>query len=196
MTDDRKLQVAREARRLLTPSTLFLDTETTGLKNYAEICEIAITASDGTVLLDTLVRPTRRIPSDATAIHGIGDADVANSPSIGEALEGVLDWDKVQMGIYNSEFDLRMLVQSATASGSRDVLDGVRAVTPRTHCVMKMYAQFYGEPGRYGDYAWQKLSDAALQCGLSWKGAPHRALADTRMTLDLQRYMSAYADGA
>lgn len=50
---------------------IILDTETTGLDNTAEIVEISVINDQGEVLLDTLIKPTKPIPGDATAIHGI-----------------------------------------------------------------------------------------------------------------------------
>ena len=47
-----------------------LDTETTGLYDDAEIVEISIIDENGGVLLDTLVKPLKPIPAEATAIHG------------------------------------------------------------------------------------------------------------------------------
>ena len=53
-----------------------LDTETTGLDNQAEIVEISIIAQQGQVVLDTLVKPLRPIPADATVSLGYGAKDM------------------------------------------------------------------------------------------------------------------------
>ena len=45
-----------------------MDTETTGLDEQSEIVEISLIDSDGTVLLDTLVKPLERIPAGATEV--------------------------------------------------------------------------------------------------------------------------------
>lgn len=60
---------------------VILDTETTGLDTMAEIVEISIIASDGHVLLDTLIRPSNPIPPAATAIHHISDLMVVAAPT-------------------------------------------------------------------------------------------------------------------
>ena len=63
-TSERQLAI-REARRLLELDLVIFDTETTGLGPDAEIVEIAALKVDGTVLLDTLVKPrqsSRRTP--------------------------------------------------------------------------------------------------------------------------------------
>ena len=61
---------------------VILDTETTGLDRGSEIVQIAIIeGKDGTVLLDTLVKPKYDIPVQASRIHGITAETVANAPT-------------------------------------------------------------------------------------------------------------------
>jgi DNA polymerase III subunit epsilon len=160
---------------------VFLDTETTGLEGSAEIVEICIVDHDARVLLDTLVKPCRLIPWQVTQIHGITNEMVAGSPAWAQV------WPQVRetlagrpVGIYNSDFDLRMLSQSNRASGiSWDSRD--------THffCIMKLYAQFMG-------CRWQKLEAAGRQCGLSLPNA-HRAQADTLLAREVFIYMADHS---
>jgi DNA polymerase-3 subunit epsilon len=162
------------ARTYWQTGSIFLDTETTGLDSQAEIVEICILEKDGSVLLDTLVKPYRKIPLDVIKIHGITNDMVAHSP-------GWLDvWPLVQaalagryIGVYNADFDIRMLEQTNRASGiqwnSRDFC---------FFCIMKLYAQFLGTS------RWQTLEAAGRQCGLALPNA-HRALADTRLAREV-----------
>jgi DNA polymerase III subunit epsilon len=157
---------------------LFLDTETTGLDGSAEIVEICIVDHDARVLLDTLVKPCRVIPWGVTQIHGITNEMVAGSPSWAQV------WPQVRellsgrpVGIYNSDFDLRMLSQSNRASG---ISWNTRAAD--FFCIMKLYAQFRG-------CRWQKLEAAGRQCGLSLPNA-HRARADTLLARQVFIYMA------
>ena len=172
MPTPRAAAIAR-ARQILADRPLFLDTETTGLDARAEIVEIALVDHDGSVALESLVRPTRRIPRDATRVHGIDDRMVAGAPTWAEL------WPQVQtllagrrVGIYNAEFDLRMIAQSHTAHRVSDTAAGSNAF-----CIMKLYAEFFGERGGYGDYKWQGLDKAARQCGIGLPNS-HRAGAD------------------
>jgi len=112
MTNSRS-SISARARQLLADQPIFLDTETTGLDPRAEIVEIALIDYDGAVLLDSLVKPTRRIPWDATRVHNISNEMVADAPTWAEL------WPHAQallagrrVGIYNAEFDLRMIQQS------------------------------------------------------------------------------------
>lgn len=92
---------------------LVLDTETTGLSNQAEICQIAIVDHTGRVLLDQLVKPTLPIPIGATQIHGITDEVVVNQPTWQTVRERVISLIKGKVVVaYNADFDLRMLLQS------------------------------------------------------------------------------------
>lgn len=58
-----------------------LDTETTGLGDNAEICQIAICDCQGNSLLNTLVKPTVTIEAQATKIHGINNEMLALAPT-------------------------------------------------------------------------------------------------------------------
>lgn len=168
-----RLKIAQQARLLALKRPLFLDTETTGLDDRAEIVEIAVIDSEGAVLVESLVRPTRKIPGDAIRIHGITDDMVADAPTWLELfplLEQILTGRLV--GIYNAEFDLRMLSQSHLAHNRffpRDLF--------QNFCIMKLYAKYYGAPGYYGSPRWQKLEEAARQCGIPLHNT-HRARDD------------------
>ena len=190
---DRSHIIARSAA-LLQQEPLILDTETTGLGDDAEICEIAVVRHDGSVVLNTLVRPTRGISVAATRIHGITDADVRDAPSIGKALSGDVRelLASRQVAIYNSDYDLRLLHQSAAAAGEIDILDwAMRMQGVESYCAMHAFAEWYGDwDVRHGSYKWQKLETAALHFRLSWDGEAHRALADARMTLEVIKSMA------
>jgi DNA polymerase III subunit epsilon len=174
MTPSSRLLAAQEARQHAQKRPLFLDTETTGLDNRAEIVEIAILDSDGLTLLESLVRPTRRIPPDVIRIHGITNEHVFDAPTwlelfprVEEILRGRL------VGIYNAEFDLRMFSQSHLAHSQFFPHDLFQ-----NFCIMKLYAKFYGAPASYGSPRWQSLESAGRQCGIPLHNT-HRARDDT-----------------
>lgn len=181
----RQMGIVQRAQAILASRPIYLDTETTGLDARAEIVEIALIDHDGSVLLDSLVKPTRRIPRDATRVHHITDEMVADAPTWAEL------WPQVQailhgrrVGIYNAEFDLRMIAQSHTAYKITDTAAGSSAF-----CIMKLYAEFFGERGSYGNYKWQGLDKAARQCGINLPNT-HRAGADALLTRAVLEYMA------
>ncbi len=123
------------------PDILVLDTETTGLGDDAEIIEIGIINGSGETVMNTLVKPTITIPSDATAIHGITDDDLLNAPDfseISDELEGLIQ-SKILL-IYNADYDLRLLRQSARKSKVR-----IKLEPASVRCIMLEYAEYFGE---------------------------------------------------
>ena len=165
------------------------DTETTGLGREAEIVEIAAVSTEGIVLIDTLVRPSRPIPAEATRIHGITNRDVATAPTIAELLPELRRiFGGNPVASYNLEFDARLVLQSCAA---RNVRWPLESGLEDGECIMKMYAEFYGAWNhRHNDYRWQKLGNALNQCGLAVDGSPHRALADARGAVAVLRHIA------
>ena len=172
---------------------VILDTETTGLYSPARIVEISCIDREGNVLVDSLVNPGIPIPADASAIHGISDADVADRPSFSGLWP--LVWDAVRNAdcvlIYNASYDCRLIRQSL--EGYEVALAQAGQLT--CGCIMELYAQFYGQYSEFhGSNRWQKLTNAVSQCGLKMEGVAHRALADTRASLSVLKYMASMAD--
>lgn len=167
-----------------------LDTETTGLHD-GEICQIAIIDASGNVLLDTLVKTVYPIPSDASAIHGITDADVATAPTWAELCPKVQEiLNGRDVVVYNAVYDRKMMHKAAEKCG-----------LPKTEwkevcrwfCAMEAFAEEYGDWNDYHQsYRWQKLTTAARYYNLPTQGA-HSALADCLMTLGVVKAMAAEA---
>ena len=165
---------------------VYLDTETTGLETGDQVVDICILDHDGTVLVDSLVNPGRAIPLTATRIHGITDEMVADAPTwaelwpeIGAALAGR------RVGVYNAEFDLKLMKQSHRKYKLRWPL-----ADADFFCVMKLYAQFYGEwNSYYGAYRWHTLEQAGRQCRIALPNA-HRARADALLARAVLLYMA------
>jgi len=178
--DSRQWNCSQTARQWLDRNPLFLDTETTGIDERAEICEIAVVAADGTSLVATLVRPTGPIPDGAQRVHGIADEDVRDAPTFGElapTLRDVLDGREVV--IYNADYDIRLLTQSAQA---RQLPRQSWDRPPTFHCAMRLYAEYHGDwdPSRQS-YTWHKQGAAARALGLALPDDLHRARADAEL---------------
>ncbi|MYE27040.1 MAG: 3'-5' exonuclease [Chloroflexi bacterium] len=181
-------QAIQWAQNLLAHRFYVLDTETTGLGPADEIVQIAILDGSGAAVMNQLIKPTIPIPPVASAVHGIQDSDVVESPSFKEIyirLSALLAGQVVIA--YNMDFDWRMLQQTA----SRFRLPAMRI--GKRDCAMKQYARFKGARHSTGrNYVWHKLGAAAAQEGLQLAQA-HDALNDARMTLTLIRKMAASA---
>lgn len=164
---------------------LILDTETTGLSDSDEIVEIVIIDHNGEVKLSTTVRPTCPISPSATAVHGITEEDVANSPFWSEIHPQVMNLLRLETVIsYNAEFDTRILRQTAWKSGKE-------CGPLHIGCVMSAYAQYYGDwNDRHGSWTFQALDRAVAQQGITIKGQLHRAHTDCRATLALIEAMA------
>jgi DNA polymerase-3 subunit epsilon len=181
-----KTATIRTAREILNSGPVYLDTETTGLGNDAEIVDIAIIDSDGTELLNTLVRPTIPIPAEATGVHGITDEDVSTAPTFAEILPNLNSYNDRLIVIYNKSYDLRLCNQSAKANKIEPW------APPETICAMELYAEFYGDWNNYhGSYRWQKQSDAAHQLGIEIPADLHRAAADANLCRLIVEAMAA-----
>lgn len=163
-----------------------LDSETTGLDGQAEIVEISILDQDGRVVLDTLVKPLKPIPAEATAIHGITNDMVATAPSWAAIHERVAEIVASKpLVIYNADYDLRLMAQTAAQYG-------LTPIEAEVGCAMLAYAEFYGDWNEYrGSYRRQRLTNAADQQGVVIDGKAHRALADVKMTLGVIKAMAA-----
>lgn len=179
----------QQARQWLNQNCLILDTETTGLGEDAEIVEITIIDITGNPLLDTLVKPSKAIPAEATAIHGITDAMVMNAPNwtdVYHMVAALLSGRTVVM--YNASYDARLLTQTDFIWG---VIPELKNGFADFQCAMRAYAEFYGQCSERGGYKWQKLTAAAEQQGIKIQGTAHRALSDCLTTLSVIKAMAA-----
>lgn len=185
---NQRAEVVGLANRLWTryrDKLCFLDTETTGLDDSAEACEISIIDAWGRPLLDTLVWPVGRVSQSAAAVHGITEAMLEGAPTMGQVqpeLFRVLRAFPVPL-IYNAPFDCRIIRQSLQAVGMGHFTAVFEWLDQASKCVMAMYSKYQGVPDyKRGGLRKFKLADAAQTFGVSATGA-HRAMADTRMTL-------------
>ena len=182
---DRRAAIA-QAQIELNKKPIYLDTETTGLKETDQIVEIGLLEHDGSVAFQSLVKPTVSIPLEAARVHHITDALVSTAPTwpeIWPQVEALLTSRRV--AVYNAEYDLRLMRQSHLAHH----LAWSPAISH--FCIMKLYAQFRGDwNSRAGDYRWYSLDDARWQCGLDLPNA-HRAHADTLLARAVLNYIAA-----
>ncbi|MDB9514797.1 3'-5' exonuclease [Kamptonema animale CS-326] len=155
---------------------LILDTETTEFF-MSQIVQIGIIDMNGQIILDSLVKPTIQISSEAIAIHGITNDMVANAPSfpdiypqIQTALEGK------QVITYNAAFDRKILNYCCELHGLKSL-----GLSKRSHCAMEWYAEYFGQwSPYYKSYKWQPL-----------QGGNHTAIGDCLACLSLINEMAS-----
>lgn len=178
---DRRASIEWSRALLATPSDwVVLDTETTGLGLTDEVIQVAVVSPDGSIVLDSLVRPAGRseIPAQASAIHHITIRMLAGAPTFSELTPRLGDAVAGKRIIaYNAEYDRRLLKQTALLSGGR-------SPQARWECAMIAYSRFVGEwDPRKNDYRFQRLPSG-----------DHSAAGDCRATLKVIELM-AHATG-
>jgi len=180
-------EAAQKAKGYVQQKPIYLDTETTGISPTDNIVEISILDYDGSVLVNTLVKPVGLISPDAMAVHGIHEEMLGNAPrwrDVWEEVEPVLSGRLV--GIYNADFDLRMMEQSH----ARNWMRWIQPQGMQVFCIMKLYAEYYGEwDHRRGNYRWQSLADAGRHCEISLPNS-HRAKDDANLTRSILHFMA------
>ena len=176
---------ALEMIRRYTEKPFFvLDTETTGFERDDEIVSIAILSHDGTVVIDTLVKPVKPINELGSAFerHHITNEMVKDAPTFAELWPKIAD----NLGdgcvfIYNADYDTRMINQSYKAHHHDAVVWDDLAKQPMFVDLMVPYAAVIGEWNNYfGNYKWQKLP-----------GTRHNAADDCRAVLELLKQLNA-----
>lgn len=181
-------KVLERARQVVELNPIFLDTETTGVGLYDLVIEVGIVDLDGNILYNNLINPGRSIPQESSRVHGITDEMVADAPFLKDVwseIEAVLR-DRA-IGIYNAEFDYRLMKQSVDNAGLPWSIQH-----NQTFCVMNMFAAWYGEWNRRANnFRSQKLEFAGKFCGIDLPNN-HHAIDDAKLTAALLRYLAEY----
>ena len=181
-------KVLERARQVIGLKPIFLDTETTGVGLYDLVIEVGIVDLEGNVLFNSLINPGRPVPQDSSKVHGITDEMVAEAPSLKTAWSEIEDilHDRA-IGMYNAEFDYRLMKQSADNAGLPWSIHRNQAF-----CVMNMFAAWYGEWNRRANnFRSQKLEFAGKFCGIDLPNN-HHAVDDAKLTAALLKYLAEY----
>lgn len=123
---------------MTTVREIILDTETTGLsaRNGDRIIEIGCVETFGKVrgkkFYHQYINPERDIPADATRIHGITDAFIADKPVFSEIIDAFLEFigDDILVA-HNASFDVGFLNMELERCGkpalsSKRIIDTVK----------------------------------------------------------------------
>lgn len=189
MTDrDRAIIWARET---LQKKFVVLDFETTGLQvegvNPDEAVSLGLVSKSGKILMDTLLRHTKRSSPDALRVHGHtweATRKAPRLPAVWDEFKSHIDGKQILCYCVNN-YDAKILINTCVAHGV-PTLDLRR----RTIQVLGAFAMFYGDyDNHHGNYRWQKLTVAANFFGIDTSSA-HGALADCLMTLSVVEAMA------
>lgn len=165
---------------------IFFDLETTGVDvskdRIVEICYIKVWPNGNEVSRTMRINPGMHIPEQASAVHGIYDADVAECPTFKEVAKEIAgDFTGCDLAGFNSNrFDLPMLAEEFLRAQVDIDLTRHRAID-----VQVIYHKLE-----------QRTLSAAYKfyCGAELVNA-HSALADTRATYEiLQAQLDHYPD--
>jgi DNA polymerase III epsilon subunit family exonuclease len=157
------------------------DCETTGTDaSVDEIVSLAVVRLDGrgveTVRFASLVRPSCPIPMEATAVHGIGNCDVADAPTFAELAPRLLELLGGSVFVaHNAPFDLGMLHHAFERAGLVFHPDSVACTLEAFRLVDPLAPN-------------HRLESICEQHGIALEGA-HEALGDVLATVALLRVL-------
>lgn len=170
----------------LTRPLVFFDLETTGTNiTHDRIVEISIVKvmPDGTDTERTRrINPGMTIPAEATAVHHITDADVANEPSFKQIAKSLAEMfkDCDIAGFNSNRFDIPLLLEEFNRAGINLDLSRTRFIDVQTIFHKKEQRTL---SAAYRFYCGKNLDDA------------HSASADTRATYEvLKAQLDRYDD--
>jgi len=155
---------------------IVVDTETTGMSPseghaLVEVATVALTDAAIGESWSSLVQPGRAIPADASSVHGITDAMVADAPPPAVvAAELRRRCGDLPLVFHNVSFDLPFLIALLRRAGLPPLLNPIIDTLG--------LARGLGGPGGHS------LSALAARMGLPIE-AQHRALGDARTTARL-----------
>lgn len=165
-----------QCRTWLSGPYLLVDTETTGVEDSDEIIEICITDMHGSVLFDSLIKPTKKLLKpeiiEKTSIDMDMLKDQPTWPEVWPTIKPLIT--ERQIVAYNAAFDYRLIEQTC------EIYDIDFAIKYPKQCAMLVYAQYKNVWNSWhGEYKWHKLPRGK-----------HRAHGDCKALLKLINKMA------
>ncbi len=170
----------------LTTPIVFFDLETTGTDinkdRIVEICYLKVWPNGNEDAHNFRINPEMHIPEEASAVHGIFDADVKDCPKFKEVAKNIAkDFEGCDIAGFNSNrFDVPLLAEEFLRAGVD--IDMAR------HRFIDVQVIYHKKEQRTLSAAYQ------FYCGKNLEDA-HTALADTRATYEvLKAQLDKYPD--
>lgn len=143
-----------QCRTWLSGPYVILDTETTGLEDSDEIIEICITDMKGSVLFNSLIKPTKKLLKpeiiEKTSIDMDMLKDQPTWPEVWPTIKPLIT--ERQIVAYNAAFDYRLIEQTC------EIYDIDHTITYPKQCAMLVFAQYKNVWNSWhGEYKWHKL---------------------------------------
>ena len=153
---------------------LFFDLELTGVYDHDEIISISIVDGEGTVIMDTLVKPAHKKKWKQTEkIHGITPEMTAGAATLEELTPEI-------KRIFAEADNIIAYGVSTDYSHIKYIYDSIseqEALHKKTRCCALEFVRFQSE--HYPDDNHASLVDAMRTLNIGWDGIPHSSIADT-----------------
>lgn len=153
---------------------LFFDLELTGVYDHDEIISISICDGEGTIIMDTLVKPAHKKKwKNTEKIHGITPEMVADSPSLDDLIPEIKEIfaECDNLIAYGVSTDYSHIKYIYDTEEEREWLH------KKTRCCANEFVRYAHE--HLPDLAHASLTDAMASFEVDWDGVAHTSIADT-----------------
>jgi DNA polymerase-3 subunit epsilon len=194
---DTQIDINGNAQWIL-DNCVIIDTETTGLGENDVVIELsAIRASNGEVLVDSLIRPMWLMHPAAAKVNKIDETELFNNGAMfAEKYSELTDLSELEgtyITSFNRSFDERLCRQSAFKAFP--LASGRNWNKPEDSiCIMELanrafahHLEWDAEQAKFKRLSLAKCLEIA---GIEFDGEPHRALTDAKATLELVKYIA------
>lgn len=180
MNENRRSEAVAWAQACVADRTaVVMDCETTGLGKDSEVIDIAIVATDGTLLFDSLVMPRGKLTAEAAKVNGLSrevlwQADAPSWREIAPTIAAILHGRRVVA--FNAQFDMRLVNQSCQVARLAPMATGWECAKERFADLIEIKWQ----PDQAASSRRCSLATACDHFGIA-RGT-HRALSDAEAT--------------
>lgn len=153
---------------------LFFDLELTGVYDHDEIISISIVDAEGSVIMDTLVKPAHKKKwKNTEKIHGITPEMVADSPLLDDLIPDikVIFAEADNLIAYGVSTDYSHIKYIYETESEREWL------RQKTRCCANEFVRYQHEHLPELEHA--SLTDAMAALDIAWDGVAHTSIADT-----------------